>query len=71
MTQKATSLRLIVPTGVVVALVMMSLGAIYLTMKYVVLIDQAEVNHSVAGSGGRAELSYPDGRLTRVRLLLQ
>ena len=71
MTQKATSLGLIVPTGLAVALVMMSIGAIYLTMKYVVLIDQAGASHSVTGSGGGAELPYPDRRLTRVRLLLQ
>ncbi len=70
MTQKATSLGLIVPTGLAVALVMMSIGAIYLTMKYVVLIDQAEVNHSVAGSSGIAELPKPEERLSRVRLLL-
>ena len=71
MTQRAASLSLIVPTGLAVALVMISIGAIYLTMKYVVLVDQAEVDHSVAGSHGSAELPYPDGRLTRVRLLLQ
>ena len=71
MTQKANSLRFIVPTGLAVALVMVSLGAIYLTMKYVVLIDHAEVSYSVTGSGQSAELPYPDRRLTRVRLLLQ
>jgi hypothetical protein len=43
-----------------------SIGAV----KYLLPIDQAEANHSVAGSRGIAELPNPDGRLSRVHLLL-
>ena len=48
-----------------------SIGAIYLMVKYPVLTDQAEeANHSVAGGRGSAELPNPDGRLSRVHMLL-
>jgi hypothetical protein len=47
-----------------------SIGAVYLTDKHLVPTDQAEANHSVAGSGGIAELPNPDGRLSRVHLLV-
>jgi hypothetical protein len=46
-----------------------SIGAIYLMVKYPVLTDQAEANHAVAGRGS-AELPNPDGRLSRVHMLL-
>jgi hypothetical protein len=47
-----------------------SIGAIYLMVKYPVLTDQAEANHAVAGGRGSAELPNPDGRLSRVHMLL-
>jgi hypothetical protein len=49
----------------------LSIGAVYLTDKHLVPIDQAEANHSVAGSRGFVELPNPDGRLSRVHLLLR
>ena len=71
MTHKAISLKFVVPTVLAVALgIMISIGAVHLTGKYPVPIDQAEARHSVAGSPGIAELPNPDGRLSRVRLLL-
>ena len=33
-------------------------------------IEQVEANHSVVGSGGITDLPNPDGRLSRVHLLL-
>jgi hypothetical protein len=71
-TKNAINFKFVVWTTLATAFgIVFSIGAVYLTMKYVVLIDQAEVNHSVVGSRGSAELSPPDGRFTRVRLLLQ
>ena len=69
MTHEAITLKFVVPTVLVLALGI-SIGAIYLTDKHLVPTDQAEANHSVAGSGGIAELPNPDGRLSRVHLLL-
>jgi hypothetical protein len=69
MTHKAITLRLVVPMVLAIALGI-SIGAVYLTNKYPVLIDQADANNSVAGSSGIAELPNPDARLSRVRLLL-
>ena len=69
MTHKPITLKFVVPTVLVLALGI-SIGAVYLTDKHLVLTDQAEANHSVAGSGGIAELPNPDGRLSRVHLLL-
>jgi hypothetical protein len=69
MTHKVITLKLVVPT--VLALTLgLSIGAVYLTDKYLVPADQAEANHSVAGSRGITELPNPDGRLSRVHLLL-
>jgi hypothetical protein len=71
MTHKAITLKFVVPTMLAIALgIMLSIDAVYLTVKYLVLIDQSEVNHSAAGSRGIAELPNPDGRLSRVHLLL-
>ena len=67
MTHKA--ITFVVPTVLALALGI-SIGAVYLTDKHLVPTDQAEANHSVAGSGGITELPNPDGRLLRVRLLL-
>ena len=70
MTHKAITLKFVVLTGLAVALgIMVSLGAVHLQDKYFP-INQAEANRSVAGSGGITELSNPDGRLSRVHLLL-
>jgi hypothetical protein len=71
MTHKAITFKFVVPTVLAIALgIMISIGAVYLTGKHPVPIDQAEANHSVAGSGGIAQLPNPDGRLMRVHLLL-
>jgi hypothetical protein len=69
MTHKAITLKFVVPTVLALALGI-SIGAVYLTDKHLVPTDQAEANHSVAGSGGITELPNPDGRLSRVHLLL-
>jgi hypothetical protein len=69
MTHKVITLKLVVPTVLALALGI-SIGAVYLTDKLLVPTDQAEANHSVAGSGGITELPNSDGRLSRVHLLL-
>jgi hypothetical protein len=69
MTHKAITLKFVVPTVLALALGI-SIGAVYLTDKHLVPTDQVEANHSVAGSGGITELPNPDGRLSRVHLLL-
>jgi hypothetical protein len=67
MTQKAITLKLVVLTVLAVALgIMISIGAAHLTDKHPVPIDR----HAAAGSPGIAELPNPDGRLSRVHLLL-
>jgi hypothetical protein len=50
--------------------IMISIGTVHFTDINAVPIDQAQANHSVAGSGGITELPNPDGRLSRVHLLL-
>jgi hypothetical protein len=51
MTHKAITLKFVVPTMLAIAFGMMiSIGAVHLTDKYPVNIDQAGANHSVAGS---------------------
>jgi hypothetical protein len=70
MTQKAITLQFVVPAVLAAIALGISIGAVYLTVKYLVLIDQAEVNHSVAGSRGIAELPSSDGRFSRVHVLL-
>jgi hypothetical protein len=69
MTHKAITLKLVVPMVLAIALGI-SIGAVYLTNKYPVPIDQADANNSVADSRGIAELPNPGARLLRVRLLL-
>jgi hypothetical protein len=67
MTHKVITPEFVVPTALAIALgIMLSIGAVYLTDKHPVPIDQ----HAVAGSRGIAELPNPDGRLSRVHLLL-
>jgi hypothetical protein len=64
MTQKAITFKFVVLTVLAVALgIMISIGA---TDKHPVPIDR----HVAAGSPGIAELPNPDGRLSRVHLLL-
>ena len=67
MTHKAITLKSVVPT--VVALGIFSIGAVYLKDKYFP-INQAEANHSVAGSGGIDVLPNSDARFSRVHVLL-
>jgi hypothetical protein len=56
-----------VPTVIATALaIMLSIGAVYLTDKHLVLAVQAETDHLAS----IVELPNPDGRLSRVRLLL-
>jgi hypothetical protein len=61
---KAITLKFVVPTVLVLALGI-SIGAIYLPDKHLVPVD-----YSVAGNGGITDLPNPDGRLSRVHLLL-
>jgi hypothetical protein len=70
MTHKAITLQFVVPTVLAAIALGIWIGAVYLTVKYLVPIDQAEANHSVAGGRGSAELPNPVGRLSRVHLLL-
>jgi hypothetical protein len=71
MTHKATTLQFVVPAVIAVTALGISIGAVYLTVKYLVLIDRSEARHSAAaGSLGIAELPNPDGRLSRIHVLL-
>ena len=71
MTNKVITIEFIVPTlSAIVLGIVLSIGTVYLTDKHLVPIDQTEANHSVAGSHGFVELPNPDGRLSRVHLLL-
>jgi hypothetical protein len=63
---KVRNVEIVVPTVLAVALaVVLSIGAIYLPDKHLVPVD-----YSVAGSGGITDVPNPDGRLSRVHLLL-
>jgi hypothetical protein len=67
MTQKAITFKFVVLTVLAVALgIMISIGATHLTDKHAVPTDR----HAAAGSLGIAELPNPDGRFSRVQLLL-
>jgi hypothetical protein len=71
MTHKVITLEFVVPTVLAIALgILCSIGAVYLTDKYLGPVDQVEANRSLASISGIAELPNPDGRLSRVRLLL-
>ena len=64
MTDRAITLKFVVPTAVAISLgIMTSIGAV----KYFVPIDQAKANHSVAG---REIAELPNPQLSRVPLLL-
>jgi hypothetical protein len=71
MTHKMITFEFVVPTGLAAVLgIVLSIGAVYLTNHYLGPADQPETNGSVAGSRGVVELPNPDGRLSRVHLLL-
>jgi hypothetical protein len=62
------NVEFVVPTVFAVALaIVLSIGAIYLTE---ILLGPIEAHQSVAGNRGITELPNPDGRLSRVHLLL-
>jgi hypothetical protein len=67
MTHKAITLKFVVPTAV--ALGILSIGAVYLKDKYFP-INQAEADHSVAGSGGIDALPHSYAGFSRVHMLL-
>jgi len=66
MTHKATALKFVVPAVLAAIALRISIGAVYLTVKYLVLIDQSEVNRSAAGSRGIAGLSRVHLSLSRM-----
>jgi len=68
MTHKVISLRFVIPTALAIVLgIVLAVGFVYLGHY---LGPVAEANQSVAGGRGIAELANPDGRLSRVHLLL-
>jgi hypothetical protein len=70
MTHKMISLHFVIPTVLAIVLgIVLAFGSVYLG-RYFGPVDQAEANQPVAVSRGTAELSNPDGRLSRVHLLL-
>ena len=70
MTRKMITVEFVVPTVLAIALgIVLSIGAVYLKNKYLP-INQAEANHSAASGLGIAELPNPDGRFSRVHVLL-
>ena len=70
MIRKVSNVEIVVPAVSASAAIVLSIGAIYLTEIFLGPIEQVEANHSVAGSGGITYLPNPDGRLSRVHLLL-
>ena len=68
MTHEAITLKFVVPTAVALGIIL-SISAVCLKDKYFP-INQAEANHSVAGSVGIAVLPNPDVRFSRVHVLL-
>ncbi|MGA7999530.1 MAG: hypothetical protein WCA28_32095 [Bradyrhizobium sp.] len=69
MTHKVISLRFAIPTALAIVLgIVLAIGGVYLG-HYFGPVDQAEANQSVTGSRGTDEPN-PDGRLSRVHLLL-
>jgi hypothetical protein len=73
MTQRAITLRFVVPEVLAVAFgIIILIGVVYFTHKYPVPAVQAEANHAATSSRGSAELSNPDLlRLWRIHLLLR
>ena len=67
---KMITFEIIVPTVFAVAVgITLSIGAVYVTERYLGPVDQLEANRFVADSRGIAEAD-PDRRLSRVHLLL-
>ena len=73
MTQRAITLRFVVPEVLAVAFgIIILIGVVYFTHRYPVPTVQAEANHAATISRGSAELSNPDLlRLWRVHLVLR
>lgn len=70
MTHKMISLNFVIPTVLAVVLgIVVALGGVYLG-RYFGPVDQAEANQPIAVSRRTAELPNPDGRLSRVHVLL-
>jgi len=71
MIRKVSNAEIVVPTVFAVALaIVLSIGAVNLTEIFLGPIEQAEAHQSVPDSGGINDLPNPDGRLSRVHLLL-
>lgn len=70
MIHKVITFEFVAPTALAVVLGSVLIGAVYLANRYLGPIDLAGADHSVAGSRLIAELPNPDGRLSRVHLLL-
>ncbi len=71
MIQRVATLKFVVPEMIAVASgIIILIGIIHFTHKYTDPTLRADANHSVAGRRGGVELLNPDGRFTRVRLLL-
>jgi hypothetical protein len=71
MTRKGITFEFVAPTVLTAVLgTALLIGAIYLTNRHLGPLDQSEANQSVAGSHGMAELTKPNGRFSRVHLLL-
>jgi hypothetical protein len=70
MTHKAITFQFVVPAVLAVIALGISIGAVYLTVKYLVRIDRSEARHFAAGSRGIAESPTPDWRFSRVHVLL-
>ncbi len=69
MTHKAISLGFVIPTALAIVLgIVLAVGGVYLG-HYLGASDQARANQPVTGSGV-ADLQNPDGRLSRVHVLL-
>jgi hypothetical protein len=70
MTHKLIAREFVIPSGIAVGTALMLwIGAENLTGKHLLPASQAEADH-LAGTSGIVELPNPDGRLSRVRLLL-
>jgi hypothetical protein len=72
MINKVITGEIVVPAlSAIVLGIVLSIGAVYLTGKRPVPIDQTEASHSVANNRGFVALPNPAGRLSRVYLLLR
>ena len=70
MTHKVISLSFVIPTVLAILLgIVLAVGGVYLGHR-LGPVDKAEANQSVAGGRGIAELPNPDGRPSRVHVLL-